>query len=37
MPSRDLGYALDILNAARLAQSFVAGLDKTTFRQDVLR
>ena len=37
MPSRDLTYVLDILNAARLAQSFVAGVDQAVFRQDLMR
>ena len=28
MPSRDLSYVLDILNAARLVQTFMVGVDK---------
>lgn len=27
MPSRDLSYVLDILNAARLVQTFMSGVD----------
>ena len=37
MPSRDLAYVLDVLNAARAVQSFMAGVDKATFEQDLMR
>ena len=37
MPSVDLTYVLDILNAAQLAQTFVAGVDKAAFMQDLMR
>ena len=37
MPSLDLTYVLDILNAARLVQTFVIGVDKATFMQDLMR
>ena len=31
MPSRDLSYVLDILNAARLAQTLIVGVSKLLF------
>jgi uncharacterized protein with HEPN domain len=37
MPSLDVTYVLDRLNAARLAQTFVTGVDKAAFMQDVMR
>jgi uncharacterized protein with HEPN domain len=37
MPSLDVTYVLDMLNAARLAQTFVSGVDKTAFMQDLMR
>lgn len=37
MPSLDLTYVLDMLNAARLAHNFVTGVDKTAFMQDLMR
>jgi uncharacterized protein with HEPN domain len=37
MPDRDLAFVLDILNAARLAQDFVAGVDKSSFEEDLMR
>ena len=36
MPSRDLIYVLDILNAACLVQSFTREVDKITFEQDLM-
>ena len=37
MPARDLAYVLDVLNAARTVQTFMAGVDKATFEQDLMR
>ncbi len=37
MPSNDISYLADILQAARLVQSFVEGVDKTLFEQDLMR
>ncbi len=37
MPSRDLVYLLDILEAARLAQTFVEDVDQNLFEQDLMR
>lgn len=37
MPDRDLTFVLDILNAARLGQTFVAGVDKASFEEDLMR
>ncbi len=37
MPFRDLTYALDILNVARLTQTFIAEVDKAVFEQDLMR
>ncbi len=36
MPSRDLTYVLDVLNAARLTQTFVTGVDRAAFAQDFM-
>lgn len=35
--SRDLGSLTDILQAARLAQTFVQGIDKAMFEADLMR
>lgn len=35
--SRDLVYLLDILEAARLVQTFLEGVDKEDFEQDLMR
>jgi hypothetical protein len=37
MPSPDLTYVIDMLNAARLAQTFVTGVDKAAFMQGLMR
>lgn len=37
MPGRDATYLADILEAARLAQTFIEGVDKETFEQDLMR
>lgn len=37
MPSRDLAYVLDVLNAARAAQSFMDGVDRDAFEKDLMR
>ena len=37
MPPRDLTYLVDILEAARLVQTFVTGVDKETFFDDLMR
>jgi uncharacterized protein with HEPN domain len=37
MPDRDITYLADILEAARLAQTFVEGVDKRSFEQDLMR
>lgn len=34
---RDLAYVLHMLQAARLVQSFMAGIDRTVFYEDVMR
>jgi len=36
MPARDLAYVLDVLNAARAVQTFMARVDKATFEQDLM-
>jgi uncharacterized protein with HEPN domain len=37
MLSRDINYVLDILEAVRLLQTFVAGVDQDTFENDLMR
>jgi uncharacterized protein with HEPN domain len=37
MPDRDTTYLADILEAARLAQTFIEGVDKKAFEQDLMR
>jgi uncharacterized protein with HEPN domain len=37
MPSRDLVYLLDILEAARLVQTFIKDVDQDMFEQDLMR
>ncbi|NMF85326.1 DUF86 domain-containing protein [Nodosilinea sp. P-1105] len=37
MLPRELNYLRDMLNAARLAQDFVAGIDWATFEVDLMR
>ena len=37
MPPRDLTYLVDILEAARLVQTFVTGVDKEMFDADLMR
>ena len=37
MPGRELAYVLDVLNAARAVQSFITGVDKASFEQDLMR
>lgn len=37
MPARDLAYVLDILIAARAVQTFMAGVDKASFEQELMR
>jgi uncharacterized protein with HEPN domain len=37
MPSNDVSYLADILQAARLVQSFVEGADKASFELDLMR
>lgn len=37
MPSNDASYLTDILQAARLVQIFVEGIDKMSFEQDLIR
>ena len=37
MPPRDKSYVVDILHAARLLQTFVEGVDKETFENDLMR
>lgn len=35
--SRDLSYVADILEAAQLVQTFIAGIDQEVFEQDLMR
>ena len=35
--SRDLSHVTDILEAARLIQSYVEGIDRETFESDIMR
>jgi uncharacterized protein with HEPN domain len=35
--SRDLAYVFDILEAAKLIQSYIEGVDRPTFDNDVMR
>ena len=37
MPANDISYLTDILQAARLVQIFVEGVDKATFDRDLMR
>lgn len=37
MQPRELNYLKDMLNAAKLAQDFVAGIDRETFELDLMR
>jgi len=37
MLSRDINYVLDLLEAVRLLQTFVAGVDQDTFENDLMR
>lgn len=37
MPHRDTSYVTDILEAARLIQTFVEGVDKEAFERDLMR
>lgn len=37
MASRDLVYLLDILEAAQLVQSFIEGVDREMFEEDLMR
>lgn len=37
MPERDETYLADILDAARLALTFIEGVDQETFEQDLMR
>jgi uncharacterized protein with HEPN domain len=37
MPSRDISYLADILEAARLIQTFVEGIDEQAFKRDLMR
>lgn len=37
MSLRDLDYATDILEAARLVQQFIAGVDQAAFESDLMR
>lgn len=37
MASRDLVYLLDILEAAQLVQSFIEGVDREMFAEDIMR
>ena len=34
---RDLAHVLDILEAARLIQAYVEGIDRVAFEEDVMR
>lgn len=36
MPTRDLSYLTDILQAARLIESFIQGVDEQEFYQDLM-
>ena len=37
MQPREVNYLLDMLEAARLLQTFVAGVDWSTFENDLMR